>query len=329
MKKIEIQSRRYIGSKTKLITPILKSLKDSSKVADMFGGTGVVSANLIKEGKQVIINDMLYSNYVVYQAFFGSGNVNETKLEKIIKRFNKRTPTEPNYMSENFGNKYFEIEVARKIGWIREEIEKIRLNKQEKFVLITSLMYSMDKCANTVGHYGMFLANQTKNKFKTNFVLGLIDLSLRNKGTIIYNLDANDLSKVLPSDYDIYLDPPYNNRQYVSFYHIWENVARWEKPELSLKSMKYDRTGEFSEYSRRKANVAMTSLLNDVSDNNKIVVSYNNSHDNSIQHKEMLDIVSTNGTKDIKLISLTHKKFNTGVTKKVEHLEYLFIATKK
>ena len=328
MDRIQIQSRRYIGAKTKLLAPILNSFKDSTKVVDMFAGTGVVAASLIKEGKQVAINDMLYSNYIVYQGFFGAGTVNESKLITIINKFNETTPTTDNYMNLNFGGKYFEKEVARKIGWIREEIEVIDVNEQEKYILISSLLYYMDKYANTVGHYEMFLKNLSKNKYKLDFKMGLIDLTLRDKGTEIYNLDANILSKTLSADYDVYLDPPYNNRQYVSFYHMWENVARWEKPTLKFQSMKYDRSGEFSEYSRSKANVAMTQLLLDLDDNQKVVISYNNTADNSIKHDQMLNISSNNNTKQVNLISLDHKAFNSGKTSINNHLEYLFVITK-
>ncbi|MBU4457771.1 MAG: DNA adenine methylase, partial [Candidatus Omnitrophica bacterium] len=27
-----------------------------------------------------------------------------------------------------------------------------------------------------------------------------------------------------------YIDPPYNARQYINFYHVLENLAKWEKP---------------------------------------------------------------------------------------------------
>ena len=63
-----------------------------------------------------------------------------------------------NYVSKNFGGKFFSKNDAKLIGYIREYIEKSSdLNEKEKNVLLASLLYSADKAANTVGHYDAYI----------------------------------------------------------------------------------------------------------------------------------------------------------------------------
>src|SRR5699024_8831865 len=127
-------------------------------VADIFGGTGVVADRFKAEGKKIIVNDILYSNYLSYWTWFSSEEADHEKLENIIKDFNNIDVTKENYVSKHFGGTYFTEDNARRIGYIRECIEQLSdsLTFREKAILITSLLYAMDKVANTVGHYDAY-----------------------------------------------------------------------------------------------------------------------------------------------------------------------------
>ena len=48
----------------------------------------------------------------------------------------------------------------------------------------------------------------------------------------VYNEDINALAKKISGDV-LYLDPPYNARQYCSNYHVLETIARYDNPVLS------------------------------------------------------------------------------------------------
>ena len=52
--------------------------------ADLFGGTGVVAEHFAKKGYKVIVNDILYSNYIFYRTWIGNEKVDEEKIEKFI-----------------------------------------------------------------------------------------------------------------------------------------------------------------------------------------------------------------------------------------------------
>ena len=54
-------------------------------------------------------------------------------------------------------------------------------------------------------------------------------------------MDSNELVKNIEADL-VYIDPPYNSRQYCDAYHLLENVARWEKPEVFGVARKMDRS---------------------------------------------------------------------------------------
>ena len=69
-----------------------------------------------------------------------------------------------------------------------------------------------------------------KDKINDNFIMKSIDV-LNIKDVSIFNQDANILAKKIKADI-VYIDPPYNSRQYSRFYHVLENITKWEKPKL-------------------------------------------------------------------------------------------------
>lgn len=119
-----INNRRYLGSKQKMLEFINDIVnKNTTKirtVADIFGGTGVVADMFNKQGKKVIVNDILTSNYISYQTWFGTTTVNEKKIRDKIKELNNLQGIS-GYVTENFGNKYFSFDNAKKIDAIREK----------------------------------------------------------------------------------------------------------------------------------------------------------------------------------------------------------------
>mgnify|MGYP000210658261 FL=1 len=153
-----ISNRRYTGSKYKLLDWIEKLVLENCEgetFFDVFAGTGVVSARMSKHYKRIIMNDFLYSNEIIYKAFFGSGEYDEAVIKKYREQFQKINPNrlKDNYFSKNFGGKYFSDNDAKLIGKIREEIKVLKrsLSDREYCILLASLVYSMDKVANTVG----------------------------------------------------------------------------------------------------------------------------------------------------------------------------------
>src|SRR3989344_819743 len=326
----QLHNRRYIGNKYKLIEWIFSILDKECKgksFTDIFAGTGVVAAVASKHFDEVILNDFLYSNHAIYQAFFDTGVWDQDKIINIIKNYNNINgeDLDENYFSINFGGKFFSKNSARIIGFVRENIEENRKNltEREYHMLISSLLYSVDKIANTVGHYDAYFK---KELVEDNFFMRPID-PIEVKSASIFREDANSLAKKIKTDI-VYIDPPYNSRQYSRFYHVLETLTKWDKPKLHGVALKPE-PENMSDYCRVSAKDRFAELVNDI--NAKyLVVSYNNTYDsksNSSQNKITLEEIKNILTKrgKTKIFEKDYRHFNAGNTDFNNHKEYLFV----
>lgn len=99
------------------------------------------------------------------------------------------------------------------------------------------------------------------------------------KKSHISNLDANEFIKTVKADL-VYIDPPYNSRQYCDAYHLLENIAEWNKPKVYGIAKKMDRTKLKSRYCTNRAVEAFEELIKNCNCR-YILVSYNNTGDKS------------------------------------------------
>ena len=85
-----INNRRYLGNKFKLnefiYHNIISECGDFSSFADLFAGTGSVAS--LFQDKQLIVNDILYSNYVCHQTWFGTDKFSKSKIIKYLNQYN-------------------------------------------------------------------------------------------------------------------------------------------------------------------------------------------------------------------------------------------------
>lgn len=335
MKMISINNRRYIGSKFRMIDFIKETMKkekiEYSSFLDLFGGTGIVGDFFNDQKTKVYVNDLLKSNYISYLAWFGSEKIDKNKIKRYIDKYNSLTVLKDNYFSLNFSNTYFSEENCKKIGFIREDIEENytnnNLNIRERAILITSLLYAMDKIANTVGHYDAYRKMGDLNK---KLELCMLDLksNTNNKNNKIFNEDSNELVRNLKADV-VYIDPPYNSRQYSDAYHLLENVAMWEKNEVHGVAKKMEQNGIRSKYCSVSAPLVFKDLIENI-DAKYIIVSYNNMGKKGagrsqakISDEDIINTLSKKGK--VKVYETDFKEFNTGKTHIENHKERLFI----
>ena len=330
----QLQNRRYIGNKHKLIEWIFSILDkecEGKSFTDIFAGTGVVAAVASKHFDEIILNDFLHSNQTIYEAFFNNGKWDQEKVNTIIKDYNNINgeDLDDNYFSINFGGKYFSKNSAKIIGFIRENIEENQenLTGREYNMLISSLLYSIDKIANTVGHYDAYFK---KEFVDDNFFMRPID-PIETKEVSIFREDANALAKQIKTDI-VYIDPPYNSRQYSRFYHVLETLTKWDKPELHGVALKPE-PKNMSDYCRVTAKDRFAELVNDINAHH-LVVSYNNTYEsksnsskNKITLEEIKKILSKRGK--TKVFEKDYRHFNAGNTDFNNHKEYLFVTNTK
>lgn len=331
----DIQNRRYVGSKYKIMPHIKQLIEEhcmGESFFDVFAGTGVVTALMSEKYKVLNINDFLFSNEIIYNAFFAKEPYDKKKIRKIATIYTELSPDilDDNYVSVNFGGNFFSVEDAKIIGFIREDLElKLRdgyLNKKEYNILLASLLYSADKIANTVGHYDAY---RKKTLLKKRIKYTLINPIELNAGQTvnIFREDANVLARNIKCDI-AFIDPPYNSRQYSRFYHVLENIAQWKKPELSGTALKPE-PENISDYCKVKAPIAFEDLINNL-DCNYAVVTYNNTYNpksnsskNKISKDEIESILKARG--NVKVFEINHKHFNAGKTDFKDHKEYVYI----
>lgn len=339
-----LSNRRYTGAKTKLLPQIQGVIKSyclpyldrqNLSFLDCFGGTGVVSEWAAKFSfKHILVNDFLYSNYVIYEAFFNCKNIDFNKLDSIKNDFSNTKNIKQNYFSKHFGDKFFSKNDALQIGFLRDELDRLLeskfINKAEFYTLLSSLIYSTDKVANTVGHYDAYRKNI---KLESKFNFELIKSLVLDSKIDIFNIDSNVLVENLvkqKAHFDIaFLDPPYNSRQYSRFYHLLETLSKNDKPKLSGIALKRE-PENISEYCKVNAKNALKNLCENLAKIAKfIVLTYNNTTSANIRSNvrisdsEILEILESIGK--TQMLEFDFKAFNSGKSNFKEHKERIFV----
>lgn len=237
----------YIGSKYSLMGFLRDTISKKTGFtdgkgrvfADLFAGTGVVGAAFRNMGYKVISNDIQYYSYVLNKALIEGDQLENVDL---IETLNNLEGIEgfvfKNYcLGSGSERMYFSDENGMRCDAIREKLEQLKesngITKDEYFQMLASLINAIDKCANTASVYGAFLKRIKKSASKP-MVLEELDIPFGPKGQV-YNEDINAIIKKVSGDI-LYLDPPYNARQYCSNYHLLETIARNDNPEIRGKT---------------------------------------------------------------------------------------------
>lgn len=275
----------YIGSKNKLSDFIISSIEKTvgtfknAVFADIFAGTGIISRRLKGKVKKIISNDIEYYSYVMNRNYIGNcKSINHIPLlEKLNNLNGKQGFIFKEYCpSGNKNRNYFTDFNGKKIDAIRKEIElylkKAIITEDEYYFLLTSLLESTDKIANTASVYGAFLKHFKKSALRPLIVEPALFDTDKNIHEI-YSKDANQLVSEISGDI-LYIDPPYNARQYGANYHLLNTIAQYKKfnPKGKTGLPEYQRSLYCS---KRYAEDTLKNLIKS-SDFNYIFLSYNN-----------------------------------------------------
>lgn len=243
---------RYIGSKANLLQNIAEVIKENVKedvetFLDLFSGTGVVG-EFFKKDYRILSNDNLYFSYILQKA-----KIENNGIPKFLnmKRIGITDPllfleTEPfevkddYFITHNYSpfrgceRMYFTVENAGRIDFIRQTInewkEKKLIDDNEFSYLLAALIEAVPFISNISGTYGAYLKHWDKRTL-SDLKLPRIHVLDNNRKNKCYNLDANQLISKISGDL-LYIDTPYNNRQYISNYHLLETIARYDCPEI-------------------------------------------------------------------------------------------------
>jgi len=332
----------YLGNKRKLLPLIAMAIERTGvtcgRFFDAFAGSGVVSRLAKALGFQVFCNDWepytlpINRTYVALNrapAFRALGG-----MDAAFRHLNALPPVQ-GYLARHYcpaddsapdlarERLFFTQANGRRIDAVREEIARLEaagdLTPEERDVLLASLLYSVCYVSNTSGLYKGFHAGWGgRSGVALNRILS--DLHLRppiffsnGRNNRVTAEDATTLASRLDCDI-AYLDPPYNQHQYGSNYHLLNTVTLWDKPPLdpcilvngrtvNKAAIRRDwRTARRSAYCYRQTALAeFTNLLNHLRAP-VVLVSY--SSDGIISLPELVGTLATRG-----MVSCVHQRY--------------------
>uniref|UniRef100_A0A6C0ESN7 site-specific DNA-methyltransferase (adenine-specific) n=1 Tax=viral metagenome TaxID=1070528 RepID=A0A6C0ESN7_9ZZZZ len=313
----------YIGCKNTLYKTLLSVIKDNiintndKTFLDLFAGTGIVGFNMMFHFKKCDANDLEFYSYVINYALLKC--YYSENLKNIIDECN-HLPLIEGLIYDNFSpnelceRMFFTNSNAMKADAIRQYIETKYNNNSislsEYYFLLASLVVSIDKVANTSCVYGAYLKEYKKTALK-DVILQPIHTNIDNVGytlnhNSVYNVFAETFSETYANYYDvIYIDPPYNQRQYSANYSPLNYIAQYDNT-IVLKG----KTGLIENYNKssfckkREVKDAFSKLIYGLKCN-YLIISYNN--EGLLSRDEFEKIVTKKGY--VKLYKIKYGKF--------------------
>lgn len=368
----------YIGNKRRLLPfienaflNILEEDKNIKTALDLFAGSGSVSRLLKTLNLKVYSNDWEYYSYILNYAhicinekdvknmFKHTGGVENTiniinnietindKDRYISKYYAPLDDNNPDLKNERL---FYTQYNATRIDIIRHNIEELyknkAINKKEYYYLLASIIYEGATHTNTSGVFKAFhsgFGGRNKDALKRILSpISLKELSLYDgiKGEVSM-LDANEyVLKNKDKHFDLlYLDPPYNQHQYGSNYHLLNTIALWDKPEINreiyINGKKTDKGGIRKDWVKTKSDYCYKKTAKDAFKNlidninaSHIVLSY--STDGIIDYDDLISILESKGK--LKIVTSEYTKYRgakRSVINKTKNVEYLFIVDTK
>ncbi len=318
---------RYIGSKENLLnfieSVVFKHGITSGVFCDLFAGTTTVGRHFKRKGFQIISNDLMEYTFVFGKAYLENNTppmfshldflspqadtlfpLDTGRLEQALAYLNA-LPCQHGFIFTNYSDvgtaggehqrMYFSSVNAGRMDAIRNCIQQWhkagQISELEFYILLASLLEAIPSVSNTSGTYGAFLKfwEARSKKSLTLTVPPLIYSKLEHR---IFRLDGTRLIKDIDCDV-LYLDPPYNARQYATNYHVLETVARWDAPAIYGKSGLRPYEREKSAYCRKQA--ALAALQETVLNARCRLFLLSYSSEGIMPHDAILDILALRG----------------------------------
>lgn len=256
---------RYIGNKENIISQIDSILETRNikgeRFFDFFAGTASVAKYYKQKGYTIQSSDVMYMSYCLQKAYIENNEEEpffkqivplisnnkksitlfDTPLDIVINYLNQ-IPDNNGFIYENYtptGTRnlevprmYFSDENGLRIDAIRQQIERWKneglLLENEYYILLSCLIETVSLYANVAGVYAAFYKKWDPRAVK-RLELRRIKLLNNQKKNIVHNSNSLDLIKTIDTDI-LYLDPPYNERQYLPNYHVLETIAKYDNP---------------------------------------------------------------------------------------------------
>lgn len=246
---------RFIGCKALLLDNIKsvidENTPDAKSFCDIFSGTATV-ARYFKQWYEVTSNDLLYFSYVLQRGTVAVDYLptyeilqENTGISDPVAYFNglsleqmERLPPERRFFQNTYapigGRMYINDENALRIDFARNITEDWRkvgfLSDDEYYYLVACIVEGIPFVSNISGTYGAFHKEWERRSYKKYELLRL-PICTNGKNNTCFNGNGADVLKEISGDI-LYIDPPYNERQYLPNYHVLETAAKYDFPEV-------------------------------------------------------------------------------------------------
>jgi adenine-specific DNA-methyltransferase len=327
---------RYIGSKVSTIESVYSLIAErvpTGSFCDPFGGIGIVGSYFKQHGYQVWSGDLLtFAHYFQIaqiaadtETLFSrlKAYLNVVDLNEISNYLNALFLTD-GWLVQEYAEKrrFFTLENAKKIEACRQTIILWRhenyIDETEYAILIASLINSFDRVANTAGTYYAYLKKWYRKAIQP-FRFELLASIPGNRSSQAMLTDAKSLVRLRFFDI-LYLDPPYNDRNYADYYHLPETIARGVTPALHGLSGIPNEVRPKSDFN--KPATAKQALI-DILDNARFrLLAFHYSDNGLIPSGDVVNILQSYGR--VEEFSLCSKGYSTARTNRtVSHHLYL------
>jgi adenine-specific DNA-methyltransferase len=314
---------RYIGNKTKLLPFLRRAIARlgiaPGVVHDAFAGTATVGRALKADGWRVHSSDLMTYSYVMQRAYVVASRVDSfrhlAKVDSLVRaaltnRGRERvaaiaehltTGVSPidGFFARNFspagGRMYFTDENARRIDAARTTLHEWYaagvVGDDTFYVLLAAIIEGADRVANTAGVYAAYIKKWQPNALRPFSIVAEPPVPSRAR-SVAHQADAIQVAGALGPIDLLYVDPPYNSRQYAGYYHVPELIARgWFDDAVELRGktgLIADRQQRSAWCSRRHAPGALRDLLA-ATGARHVLVSYNS--EGVIEDRVLRDIL--------------------------------------
>lgn len=311
---------KYLGNKSRLEAFLAENLslenRSGQTALDLFSGTGFVSLLFKKHGINTVSNDSI--SFCAHRARAILLDKHPKPLEGL--NTSKLSGFVTNHYSEKVGINIFKTDIAEHIDGSRVFLSEIQKNisREEYSYYLSQIIESADFRSNIMGSYESFYKKGWRKQALSPWAVNPFELFDTNGSTQheVYNADAIDFILKTKEKFDfIYIDPPYNSRQYSSVFHVPETICLYNNPETTGKVKKSvhakEKNSNFS--SKRNYLKSFEDLVNACGDKCKeLFMSY--STEGLADVKEIKFFFEKN-FKDVQVYSQKYRRFKTNSRK--------------
>ena len=322
---------RYIGNKTKLLPAIDDALARRGFAQgrgrtffDVFAGTASVAQHMKERGFRVVSNDRMWCSWVRQVALLEVSECPPGAAERLAAI--ESAPDAEGLVTRQFspagaaGRLFFTEAHARRIDAALEMLTAWRAageaNDRAICFLLCAVLEAADRVANISGTYGAFLKSWQPNT-RAPLALRLPEPIASAHRCEAHRRDALDLVGDVECDV-LYIDPPYNAREYCANYHVLESIA--ERPFCAdlpaLEASLYGKSG-LRPYTRsafcdaRLCADAFRALVAR-SQAEEVIVSYN--EEGILSREEIVDALASGlatASADVAFEEIRHRRFRS------------------